>query len=319
MPSPVYVFLDQNHWIYLAKEFWGKAHKPAHKGIAKELLARVEHNQVRLPLNVIHLIEHLRDERPDRRKRLAQVFESFSRGWFFASWTDIIAVEISRAVAQAFHSKSIPSPPKVFGKGFLFGIGPWERDLVKRSTKIDLELLNWLTAQRGQLLDLLTFPNESGRLRQKRRTTDLDNESVAAAEKLRKARKSYDKALHRRAQYASYTEAFQNRIAIDLRAIDKSPDDFLALGLDDLIDFWLQVPSLDADCELTLYRERQWSREIQGNDIRDIGHLALAIPYCSIVVVERFWARALQETGLAVKYGNTVCTDLTELQAVLSG
>jgi hypothetical protein len=71
------------------------------------------------------------------------------------------------------------------------------------------------------------------------------------------------------------------------------------------------------DCELTLYRDRQWPRKVQANDVGDIGHLALAVPYCDVVVVERFWARALQETGLAEKYRVAVCADLAELSTLL--
>ena len=100
---------------------------------------------------------------------------------------------------------------------------------------------------------------------------------------------------------------------IALNVIGRTFDEFIALGLDDLTRFWSMVPSLDVDCELTLYRDRQWHRNVQANDVRDIGHLALAVPYCDIVVVERFWARALQETGLAEKYEVTVCADLSDL------
>jgi hypothetical protein len=74
--QPAYVFLDQNHWIYLAQDFWGKPHKPSHQGIARELLSRVERDDIRLPLNIIHLIEHLRRAKKDSRERLAEVLIS---------------------------------------------------------------------------------------------------------------------------------------------------------------------------------------------------------------------------------------------------
>jgi hypothetical protein len=318
--NPEYVFLDQNHWIYLAKDFWGKPHKPAHAGISEGLLARVERDQIRLPLNVIHLIELLRHESPDKRERLARVFELFSRGWFFAAWADIIPIEIARAVAQTFDPASICSSPEVFGRGVLFGIGARGRkELLNGRADANLRYLSWFAAQPGALLDLLTYPNEGGRCVQKQRISELGARDAAAAEVLRIARKPSPKPVHRRAQYAGYTADHLDQIVVDLRAVGRSVDDFMALGADGLTEFWSRVPSLDADCELTLYRDRQWPRAIHPNDIRDLGHLALAIPYCSTVVVERFWARAIQETGLAKKYGVAVCADLSELAAAVSG
>lgn len=87
----------------------------------------------------------------------------------------------------------------------------------------------------------------------------------------------------------------------------------MTLGLPRLIDFWSHVPSLDVDCELTIYRDRQWSRRVDRNDFSDIGHLAMAIPYCKAAVVERFWSRALDETGLGAKYGTAAYSDIADL------
>lgn len=46
-------------------------------------------------------------------------------------------------------------------------------------------------------------------------------------------------------------------------------------------------------------------------------HMALAVPYCDIVVTERFWTRASEDTGLAQKYGTVVCAVLAELLDML--
>jgi hypothetical protein len=67
------------------------------------------------------------------------------------------------------------------------------------------------------------------------------------------------------------------------------------------------IPSLNTDCELTAYRDRPWSRQIQP---RDLAQLAIAVPYCDAVVVEKFWKRAITETGLGQKYRTGVFCDL---------
>lgn len=106
-----YIFLDQNHWIYLARAVWGRPHKAAHTAASEELLRRVDRDEIRLPLSIIHLIEHMRAEEPGKRQRLAEVFERFSRGWFFAAWSDILPVEIARAVGHTFGMARPPRRP----------------------------------------------------------------------------------------------------------------------------------------------------------------------------------------------------------------
>lgn len=316
-PTVRYIFLDQNHWIYLAKAVWGQPHRPAHVAVASELARRVDAGDVRLPLNTIHLIEHLRAENAGRRQRLAEVFERFSNGWFTAAWSDILPLEMARAVASAFGER-LPPPPRTFGRGFMFGVGPQGREtLGQQWPDSQITAFARLAAQPGALLDLLVSPNELGRRQQNQATTEVGRRNAEASETLRAARRPGTPALHRRAQYASYTYELQRQIGLALAAIGKTLDDFIGLGIAGVSDFWAHIPSLDVDCELTIYRDRQWSRTVHENDVRDIGHLAIAIPYFDAAVVERLWARAIQETGLAEKYGVIVTTDLGDLMKQL--
>jgi hypothetical protein len=41
------------------------------------------------------------------------------------------------------------------------------------------------------------------------------------------------------------------------------------------------------------------------------------VPYCDVVVTERQWARHINSSGLAKRYGTTVLHDLAELTNVL--
>lgn len=306
-----YAYLDQNQWIYLAKDYWGKPHAPKHAGIAQRVLARVNAGELRLPLNTIHHIELLRAEDADRRSRLAEVFEIFSQGWYTASWPTILPAEIEQAVARTFCDTKPLRPVNVFGRGFLFGLAPAARALLSQGRTAErVALLERIAASPGATFDALTFANEPGRAQQNRNIAELDRVNTDAAEELRRIRQSDSADASRRAQYASYTLNFQDRVIPALLAVGQTPGSFLELGRERLSQFWKGVPSLDVDCELILYRDRQRQRRIQGNDARDISHLAVAIPYCDVVVTERFWTRAAEETGLASKYGTTVSSNL---------
>jgi hypothetical protein len=316
--EPVYVFLDQNHWIHLAQAFWGRPHAPAHCDALQYLVSKVDCDDVRLPLLQIHLMEHYNADDAGRRDRLAEVFDRFSRGWSVAAWNDVLPTEIMLAIPLTFGHPDVPAPPQVFGKGVLFGIGPegWSA-FPPHWSRAEVERLNRFSQSPGALHNFLTLPHEPGRIQAKTGIADVGGRNARAAEQLRAARRPYPKAMHRRAQLVGYVDDLRCQIAAALAAIGKTFDDFSSLGADGLDGLWSQVPTMHVDCELTLYRDRQWSRPVKANDVYDIGQLVTAVPYCDVVVVERFWARAIQETGLAEKYGTAVCADLTELPAIL--
>src|SRR5689334_2214196 len=103
MPRPVHVFLDLNHWIYLARDYYGTSQHKGHIGVASALLMRVKNDRVRLPLSMMHFIEHLKNDNSERRQRLAEVFELYSRACCFASWSDIAEFELHQALEQVFN------------------------------------------------------------------------------------------------------------------------------------------------------------------------------------------------------------------------
>lgn len=93
--------------------------------------------------------------------------------------------------------------------------------------------------------------------------------------------------------------------------------DFLALGREQLLAFWESIPTLHVEIALESERDEQRSREIQANDVIDVSFLSVAIPYCDIVVTERFWVHLAQRNGLDQSYDTILLTDLTELEQYL--
>jgi hypothetical protein len=268
---------------------------------------------MRLPLGTIHFLEHLQNEIPDRRERLAEVFELYSRGWCFASWSDVCKFEIQQGLLQAFQGTP-PARPQVFGRGFMFTASAGGREIVwKDRTRESVAFFSAISAQPGALFDLLTTTIEANRRQQKISTAKLSLDNATAAEDLRLRRRDCSREEYRRAQCATSTLEHEKVICEQLGVMQRSIQDFLALGEKRLLQFWSDIPSIDTECELTAYRDRQWSRRVEPNDVRDIAQLAVAVPYCDAVVVEKFWKRAITETGLGKKYKTEVFCDIAEL------
>ena len=72
-------------------------------------------------------------------------------------------------------------------------------------------------------------------------------------------------------------------------------------------------------CEFTLMfqRDQQSSRIIQVNDVYDIWHLTLAIPYSDIVVTEKMWTTISRNTALDKKCNTVILSPINDLSKVL--
>jgi|SRR5206468_3462494 len=265
MPSTLYIFLDLNQWIYLSRDYHGKLQHKGHSGIASALLEKVHNDEVRIPLGTVHFLEHLQNENPARRERLAEVFELYSRGWCFASWSDICDFEVRQALEHVFDGLA-PARPTVFGRGFMFTTSAKGREILsKDQTRESLALFTAVSAQPGALFDLLTTTIDANRKEQKTSTANLSSENARASEDLRMRRRQCSREEYRRAQHATYTLQHEKVLVQQLALMHRSIQDFLALGGKGLSRFWSDVPSINADCELTAYRDRQWSRQIQDS------------------------------------------------------
>jgi hypothetical protein len=73
---------------------------------------------------------------------------------------------------------------------------------------------------------------------------------------------------------------------------------------------------------LTISLKKGYYRDANHNwtisDIRDIGALSLAVPYCDVVVTDRQVAHALTAAKLGEHFGTSIFSRLSELVEALS-
>lgn len=82
--------------------------------------------------------------------------------------------------------------------------------------------------------------------------------------------------------------------------------------------FYSQFPSFYTRINLTVERNFDWDRDIEGNDIWDIMSLAIAIPYCDIVASEEYFVGKTYASNLPEIYNTEVVHDLEGLKDVLN-
>lgn len=93
----------------------------------------------------------------------------------------------------------------------------------------------------------------------------------------------------------------------------------LMMGPESARAFVRAMPSTEVSIELKTAWHRNGERDWTVNDIHDIDALALAVPYCDVVVTEKACHHILKVANLPDRLGTVVLHKLTELADVLTG
>jgi len=152
-------------------------------------------------------------------------------------------------------------------------------------------------------------------------TADFQRRSAAWAQLLEDARtraRCFDAQTLKRAYFGDYLYRHQSVLARALASYQRSFDDFMKLDAEHLIAFFEGIPSIDVEAQLLVDIFRHWDRAVDPNDLTDISFLSIAIPYCDIVVTERFWTHLATRTGLDRKYDTVVIAGVEQLASYLA-
>lgn len=312
------VYLDQNKWIDLARAHYNRPGGEPFRSVLEQVEAAVGAARAIFPLSDAHVIETYKERDTSRRERLAQVMVKISQGWMIAPASYTCPRELEVAVARFFDEEDLPWP-EVLGRGIAFAFG--------RSDELQSDL--GISEKRAQLVEaamdtpagLTAFLVGVSEPLLTRGTSDFERRATVYAQSVEEARsagRNYSKSVRKRAYVADLTYYLQPRLARALASYELTLTDFLGLGKQQLMSFFESVPTLDVEIELATERDGHWDKEVDPNDMTDISFLSVAIPYCDVVVTEKFWADLAKRKKLDEKYETVVLSDLLELECYLS-
>jgi hypothetical protein len=283
-----------------------------------KLQSAVSEGKAIVPLSATHLIETRKSLDLARRRRLSEVMAHISRGWTLAPKYLITPRELHIGIARIFEQPP-PPPPTVFGRGISFAFGA--RTTLRDRSGLEIEMPETLAQKVEEyysssevIEEFLVGIDESSNLAAIMAYKQSQNEFIKRDEEFRSRARPYGGAIHKRAYAANLTRAIQTELIELLDLYGKTKQDFLDLGQDRLMAFFEEVPTLDVEIELVLGRNENWDKKIHINDPADISFLSVAIPYCDVVVTERFWRYLAQGSKLEQRYGTTVLADLADLE-----
>jgi hypothetical protein len=96
-----------------------------------------------------------------------------------------------------------------------------------------------------------------------------------------------------------------------------SVDSFFGKGKDWITAFLDLIPGLAVRTSLVMQINKNGSRAWKRNDIYDIDALEAAVPYCDVVVTEKYACDIINRSGLAGRFATTVIRRLDDLVPIV--
>lgn len=312
--SPIRVYLDQNHVIALSGARQGRPKHPTH-AIAYDFLRQaVRRGEVICPVSSVHVMESNKAHRADQRSGLADILLELSGGGVL--WPCHLAISAEAEYAVRRYCKLSAQSPwhRAIGVGteHLLGMPLRARQADGSEVPVPTRVV-----EASRSLEALRFAIET------RRGSDptgselqavRDMETVrATARQARATRHDLDEHNTRWIYQEMWVPALERAIS-SLAGVPAKRDD-MALPGD--LTFFRSIPLVDAMVTITAWRDAEWHRDLQPNDIRDARWADVAFAYCDAVVCEGHTAALARQSGLTGRLGVTVHDTLANLSEVV--
>lgn len=310
------IYLDQNHWIHLARAWKTPDKHEAIANIGAKLSTAVEAGRICLPLTAANIYETYKIYDATRREDLAIVQSSLSGGKVFSGRRERLTAEVSALIADICGLSLEKKETRwflssVFFEAFVgynderFPFPVSEKVLSAIRSDPQFFLFNyWMSApdeERHFAVQKWSEGSEELRQRLERRRANLKNETVSLR------RRAYSAAL-----LIDEIEVIL-RIARSLDAPWTSVTDIGAANTRRLIR---ETPIYHVEREIVLRLEAQ-DRSLDENDFRDMASFCAVIPYADCIVAEKQFVNLARQAGLGKHYNTMLETNLAALNDIL--
>jgi hypothetical protein len=308
-PSMPIVYLDQNHWVMLARLQWAPHKLTAHREGYERLMGLACERAIILPLSSAHAFETGRKDGRQRRE-LATTMLQLSRGWQMRNPLKVRREELVCAIAGLRTNAPLrPRPVFTLDPDALFDGSDYQEE---SSPERDLHArLTWASAIAETLIEDEREDGEIARAKTER----WANLYAARGIELGEVNASREKK--RAAAHAAILEDFTNDLAgataaagLDLQAwedwLENSEESIAAM------------PAMGRIQEITVQRLSNPQYPWRVNDLSDMHFLSCAAGYADFVLAESATTHDLRLAESRVPAGAQVCRSPEELVEVVA-
>ena len=327
------IYLDLKDWVSLAKARLGRPEFPHDQAVYEALCAAARSGQVIVPLSTATYMEIERISSLRQRTDLANVIAEISGFVTITGRSIAVGHQMRTALAARFGGQE-PPPIRPFGLGVTFASGGQGRFVLRGRDGSPPDLpspqvreIQTIGRVIGEYMMLRgPEPKDLPRLRE----LGYRPEAVAEVEEARVKRERELAALLKdgatdRARLGDIVHArylyweLRDHLLPSLTPYGISVDDFFANGKEWLTAFLDDIPSAAINITLSEKGFRNSYKTWTGNDMRDADAMSAAIPYCDVVLADKYVAAQLKKTPAVAKLGTLVLARLRDLAEILPG
>ena len=306
------VYIDLNHWISLAK-----SRKAGDLALEQRLSALVDAGAISVPVSATHIMEISAILKDKQRQDLSSMLRSVSRGLALRSLEEVRNLEVGSRIAAHYGVRtSLNIKSIVVAQGYIRAFGEpminfssWRQANPQQAGAAEKEV--WDTLNDEALLDMILslYVPKIGK-------DGADHNAIKAAlEQTRKATQGKDLDVIERECLSGLARDFAQLavqavtdLGLTQAQIESNPPRHFWTN-----DYMATVPTFNVWSKLHVYLARAMSsREMTVNDLYDMAHLSVAVPYCDVVVADAAMAHLLTFRRLNLTYGTTVHSNLAE-------
>lgn len=330
------IYLDQ--WVYvelLRTEKHLSPEYPKYSAIYTELMESSRKGTNRFPLSSAHIHESIRRTKLTSRKELLKLIFKLSKFHTIGPWIQVIDLEVGNAILEL-----CGFPPADLSR-FVFGdelAHCFDIKAIAESGKVNLGKLNKVLPQ--EVVDQLRSALKDPELVSDAYSTDQELDYIKRLEKeyrdvvhkledLRKEEcrhpnKKMRKNISEARFLIQFIEPRFTEIVFKLESELKPDLDFKEYVARKAFSskqsaqaFLKSIPTAYVFHVLYDALSRNITRPIEPNDLLDLGSLAIAVPYCDVVVAEREWSNILNDRKIGELYNTRITHKIEDLASYL--
>ena len=314
------IYLDQ--WVYVTflRTYKGLSPEyPKYAEICKGIIESSQKGINKFPFSIAHLEETLKRTKLSSRKELFKFIFDLSGFYTIRPWVQVINLEVRNAILKSLGGKPIDLSDSVFGNelGHCFG------------SKAEIKSVEPNKEIPEEIKDKLYSAYKDSELMAGALCTD---QMIDHVEQLIQQNKDLTDKLEglRKKEYSHPDKNMRKNISDARFFIEVIRDEFIKTVLESKLDFKRYTQHIFSSKESataflrsipTAYTfhvlndacNLNTSRPIEPNDLLDICTLAIAVPYCDVVVTEREWSNILNQKKIGELYNTKIIHRIEDL------
>ena len=313
------IYLDQLHWINLAKAEAGRNEWSHLCPFLKAAIKSKSAGTACFPVSSINIMELARIGKMEQRLQLARLMIKLSGGWVLPPQSSLVDPWLEYSLRSIFSLERCELPKNIIKRGIFNAFPDQAREeLMKLTTLSDSAIGHIENAPEGWLSYVCQLDDKTRRYAIKKMTETNDNHTKGM-KKRRKHLRNESREIRYRAYCVTLIDDLQDTIVRVMDHLGLDHRKLQNIGPEKGKALLNQVPVLDVEIELSISSEQQWSRAVEPNDWYDVAALSVAIPFCDCVATENYWKSIAQQTGLDNKYQTQIVNDLEDILPFVKG